>query len=71
MGCVTGCVLLGPVIDLDNRTRRYIREYTPHEPAGYLPEYQPDRLPASADDLREVIFAQRRPELYGALRPQT
>lgn len=58
------------VVDLDNdRPQRYKREYTPHEPGGYLPEYQPDRMPAAANDLREVILAQRRPELYGVLAP--
>jgi len=58
------------VVDLDNdRPLRYIRRYTPHKPAGYLPEYQPDEMPASANDLRETILAQRRPELYRVLAP--
>jgi len=60
--------LVSAVIDLDqDRPRRYLREYTPHTPAGYLPEYQPDQMPKAANDLREVILAQRRPELYGVL----
>jgi predicted amidohydrolase len=60
--------LVSAVIDLDqDRPRRYLRRYTPHTPSGYLPEYQPDQMPQSANDLREVILAQRRPELYGIL----
>lgn len=60
--------LVSAVIDLDqDRPRRYLRRYTPHTPSGYLPEYQPEQMPQVANDLREVILAQRRPELYGIL----
>ena len=60
--------LVSAVLDLDHdRPLRYLREYTPHMPQGYLPEYQPDRMPQAAHDLREVILSQRRPELYGVL----
>jgi predicted amidohydrolase len=60
--------LVSAVIDLDHdRPQRYVREYTPHTPGGYLPEYQPDQMPKATNDLREVILAQRRPELYGVL----
>jgi len=56
------------VVDLDNhRPLRFIRKYKPHKPRGYLPQYQPERLPESANDLREVILQQRRPELYDVL----
>jgi hypothetical protein len=56
------------VVDLDNdRPLRYIRKYTPFKPNGYLPEFQPGKMPASANDLRETILKQRRPELYGVL----
>jgi len=62
--------LVSAVVDLDNdRPRRYSREWTPHEPAGYLPEYQPTEFPAVANDLQDAIRAQRRPELYGVLAP--
>ncbi len=74
----TGCIvaqseyrkssIVSAVIDLDNdRPLRYIREYKPHKPGGYLPQYQPERMPKAANDLRETILAQRRPELYGVL----
>ena len=62
--------LVSAVVDLDNdRPRRYIREWTPHEPKGYLPEYQPTEFPAVANDLQDTIRAQRRPELYEVLAP--
>ncbi len=62
--------LVTAVVDLDNdRPRRYIREWTPHEPKGYLPQYQPDRFPAVANDLQQTIRAQRRPELYEVPAP--
>jgi hypothetical protein len=62
--------LVTAVVDLDNdRPRRYIREWTPHEPKGYLPQYQPTQFPAVANDLQQTIRAQRRPELYQALAP--
>lgn len=62
--------LVSAVVDLDNdRPRRYIRDWTPYEPHGYLPQYQHTELPAVANDLRETILRQRRPELYGALVP--
>jgi len=56
------------VVDLDHdRPQRYIREWTPHEPKGYLPQYQPHEFPKVANDLRETILLQRRPELYEVL----
>lgn len=62
--------LVSAVVDLENdRPRRYIRQWTPHEPRGYLPEYQPTEFPAVANDLQDTIRAQRRPELYGVLAP--
>jgi len=62
--------LVSAVIDLDkDRPLRYVRDYKPHKPGGYLPEYQPDRMPAATNDLREVVLQQRRPELYGVLAP--
>ena len=77
----TGCVvakakyrrpgLVTAVVDLDHdRPLRYSRKYKPYKPHGYLPQYQPDRMPASANDLRETVYAQRRPELYQILAPQ-
>ena len=63
--------LVSAVVDLDNdRPRRYIREWTPHEPKGYLPQYQPTQFPAVANDLQQTIRAQRRPELYQVLAPE-
>ena len=60
--------VLSAIIDLDkDRPLRYLRKYTPHKPGGYLPEYQPDQMPASANDLRETILSQRRPSLYGVI----
>lgn len=60
--------LVTAVVDLDeDRPLRYLRKYKPHKPAGYLPQYQPDQLPETANDLREVILQQRRPELYSVL----
>ena len=62
--------IVSAVVDLDHdRPLRYIREYQPHPAGGYLPEYQPDRMPASANDLRDTILRQRRPALYGILAP--
>ena len=77
----TGCVvakakyrrpgLVTAVVDLDNdRPLRYVRKYEAYKPHGYLPQYQPDRMPASANDLRETVYAQRRPELYQVLAPK-
>jgi len=64
--------IVSAVIDLDhNRPRRYTREYTPHTPGGYLPEYQLDRMPKMENDLFDVIRAQRRPELYRILAPES
>ncbi len=62
--------LVSAVVDLDHdRPRRYIREWTPHEPGGYLPQYQPTEFPAVANDLQDTIRRQRRPELYQVLAP--
>ncbi len=62
--------LVSAVVDLDNdRPRRYVREWTPHEPRGYLPQYQPTELPKVANDLQDTIRRQRRPELYQVLAP--
>ena len=64
--------LVTAVVDLDtDRPLRYIRKYKPHKPAGYLPEYQPDQMPESANDLRDTILQQRRPELYDVLAVST
>jgi hypothetical protein len=67
--------VLSAIIDLDkDRPLRYLPKYTPYKPGGYLPEYQPDQMPASANDLRETILSQRRPSLYGVIldvRPPT
>jgi len=57
--------LVSAVIDLDRRPARYVREYAPHTPAGYLPQFQPTQFPRVAHDLRETILGRRRPELYG------
>lgn len=58
------------VIDLDkDRPARYVRNYKPHTPAGYLPEYQPTQIPEERNDLKETILRQRRPELYQILAP--
>ena len=63
--------IVSAVVDLDeDRPKRYIREWTPHEPKGYLPQYQPTELPRVANDLRETILRQRRPELYQVLAPE-
>ena len=63
--------IVSAIIDLDHdRPRRYKREYKPHTPGGYLPEYQPDKMPKVENDLFDVIRAQRRPELYQALAPE-
>ncbi len=62
--------IISVVVDLDNdRPKRYIREWTPREPAGYLPQYQHNEVPAVANDLRETILLQRRPKLYSVLAP--
>jgi predicted amidohydrolase len=63
--------LVSAEVDLDNdRPRRYIRDWTPHEPKGYLPDYQPTEFPAEANDLQDTIRRQRRPELYQVLAPK-
>ncbi|MEA3400914.1 MAG: carbon-nitrogen hydrolase family protein [Armatimonadota bacterium] len=63
--------LVTAVVDLDNdRPRRYVRDWSPHEPHGYLPQYQPTELPRVENDLRETILRQRRPELYQVLAPE-
>ncbi len=60
--------VVSAVLDLENdRPLRYTRDYTPFKPGGYLPEYQPERMPKAVNDLRETIWKQRRPELYGVL----
>ena len=65
----TNAVIVAEV-DLDNhRQRRYIREYTDYTPGGYLPQYKPDHMPGSANDLSDVIRQQRRPSLYTAIKP--
>jgi len=66
--------LLGPgivsaVIDLDkDRPRRYVRNFKPHTPKGYLPQYQSTEMPEVRNDLRDTLLAQRRPGLYQALK---
>jgi hypothetical protein len=63
--------LVSAVIDLDNdRPLRYVRNWTPHEPKGYLPQYQPTELPEMRNDLKITILRQRRPELYQVLAPK-
>ena len=63
--------LVSAVIDLDNdRPRRFVRNWTPHEPKGYLPEYQDTEVPEMVNDLRETLLRQRRPELYQVLAPK-
>lgn len=58
------------VIDLDkDRPARYVRNFKPHTPGGYLPEYQPTQIPEERNDLKETILRQRRPELYQILAP--
>lgn len=60
--------LASAVIDLDkDRPPRFVREFTPHTPGGYLPEYQSTQIPAERKDLKETILRQRRPELYQIL----
>lgn len=60
--------LVSGVVDLDNvRPRRYSREWQEHKPGGYLPEFQDTQRPKEYNDLREVLLAARRPELYGAI----
>lgn len=64
--------LVSAVVDLDNdRPRRYVRNWKPHTPGGYLPQYQSTELPEERNDLKETILMQRRPELYQALAPQS
>ena len=59
------------VLDLDNdRPQRFIRNWKPHEPKGYLPEYQDTQVPEMVNDLKETILRQRRPELYQVLAPK-
>jgi predicted amidohydrolase len=63
--------LVSAVIDLDNdRPRRYLRRFTAHTPAGYLPQYQPTEFPTVKNDLKQTILKQRRPELYQILGPK-
>lgn len=63
--------LVSAVIDLDkDRPARYVRNFKPHVPAGYLPEYQPTQVPEERNDLKETILRQRRPELYQILAPE-
>lgn len=63
--------LVTAVIDLDkDRPARYVRNYKPHKPGGYLPEYQPTQIPEERHDLKETILRQRRPELYQILAPE-
>jgi predicted amidohydrolase len=58
-------------IDLDaGRPLRFLRVCDPHKRGGYLPEFQPDKMPRASNDLREAILAARRPELYGARAPR-
>jgi predicted amidohydrolase len=60
--------LVSAVVDLDHgRPRRYSREWRENKPGGYLPEYQDTQMPKEYNDLREVLLAARRPELYGAI----
>jgi len=59
------------VIDLEkDRPLRYVRQWTPHEPKGYLPEYQDTEVPEARNDLKETILRQRRAELYQVLAPE-
>ena len=63
--------LVTAVIDLDkDRPRRYVRNFKPHTPAGYLPEYQPTEFPEECNDMKETVLRQRRPELYQVLAPE-
>ena len=63
--------LVTAVIDLDkDRPARYVRNFKPHTPGGYLPEYQPTQIPEERNDLKETILRQRRPELYQILAPE-
>jgi len=56
------------VIDLDkDRPARFVRNFRPHTPGGYLPQYQPTQIPEERNDLKETILRQRRPELYQIL----
>jgi predicted amidohydrolase len=60
--------LVSAVIDLDNdRPRRFTRQWRPHQPGGYLPQYQFTEMPQMENDLKETILKQRRPELYQVL----
>lgn len=59
------------MIDLDkDRPARYVRNFKPHTPGGYLPEYQPTQIPEERNDLKKTILRQRRPDLYLTLAPQ-
>jgi len=63
--------LVSAVIDLDkDRPRRYVRNFKPHQPGGYLPQYQPTEFPEERNDLKLTILQQRRPELYQVLAPE-
>jgi len=60
--------LVSAVVDLDHdRPQRYVRNWKPHTPGGYLPEYQDTELPEARNDLKVTILQQRRPELYQVL----
>jgi hypothetical protein len=60
--------LVSAVIDLDNdRPRRFTRQWRPHQPGGYLPQYPFTEMPQMENDLKETILKQRRPELYQVL----
>jgi len=62
--------LVTAVLDLDHdRPQRFVRNWKPHEPAGYLPEYQDTEVPEMVNDLKETLLRQRRPELYQVLAP--
>jgi predicted amidohydrolase len=63
--------LVSAVIDLDkDRPARFVRNFKPHTPGGYLPEYQSTQIPEERNDLKETILRQRRPELYQILAPE-
>ncbi len=62
--------IVSAVVDLDaDRPMRYLRNWSPHEPGGYLPEFQDTEVPEVRNDLKLTILQQRRPELYGVLAP--
>jgi hypothetical protein len=58
-------------VDLDkDRPARFVRNFKPHTPGGYVPECQPTQIPEERNDLKETILRQRRPELYQILVPE-